>query len=114
MILQCLNKDIDNQGIKVITKLPICVFSKDLTSYSSCEDLLYHDQLDIDNIDDSYELDIVEYNERYDVYIPIDHCCTLYKTSNPNYHCTLVYKNIKCDICFEDEPIDNYFDVINE
>lgn len=114
MIIQDLNQDIENKGVKVITTLPICIFSKDVTSYSSCEDLLYHDQLDIKNIDESYELDIVEANDRYDVYIPIDRTCKLFKTSNPNYHCTLLYKNIKCDICFEDEPIDNYFDVIKE
>lgn len=96
--------------LTVITTQPLCIYSKDPTSYSSCYDSRTNNELEIKLIDDSYGLDIVEYGERTDVYIPSNAKCTLKRTINAD--CMIIYKNIECDLVFEDEPMDMYFEII--
>ena len=110
MLLDELNK----QGkITVFVEQPLCIYSKDNVSYSSCWDNSTNDELDLDRVDESYGLDMVENGDRIDVYIPRNAKCVL-KKAGPNIDCTVVYKNIECDLLFEDEPIDMYFSIIDE
>lgn len=111
MLLDVLN----NKGkVDVFVTQPLCIYTKTSNSYSECWDIITNDNLELDNIDESYGLDLVETGDRIDVYIPRNARCTLKKPSNPNLDCTVVYKNIECDLYFEDEPIDTYFDIIEE
>ena len=107
MILEQLNH-LDK--ITVITTQPLCIYTKCNNVESECWDNETNSQLDINNIDDSYNLNVIKDNERIDVFIPSNVTCILKKT-NPNTDCTVIYKNIECDLLFEDEPIDNFFTI---
>lgn len=101
----------NNDIIEVYTTQPLCIYTKTNTSYSECFDTNYNDQLDIDNIDDSYQLEVIKNDDRIDVFIPNGVKCSLKKAS-PNSDCLVIYKNIKCELVF-DEPIDNFFEIID-
>lgn len=105
-----------NNKVYAITDRQICVFTKNIDSYSDCFDTLKNKQLDIADITDDYELDIIDNSDecRIDVFIPSGAKCTLTKGSNPNYDCKIIYKNIECDLYFENEPIDTYFSLLDE
>lgn len=111
MLLDALNS---KGKLTVFVIQPLCIYTKTSNSYSECWDNLTNDNLELDNIDESYGLDLVETGDRIDVYIPRNSRCILKKPSNPNLDCTVEYKNIECDLYFEDEPIDMYFDVVEE
>ena len=99
--------ELNSKGkITAFVTQPLCIYTKTPNSYSECWDNLTNDSLELDNIDDSYGLDIVETGDVINV-------CILKKAS-PNVDCTVVYKNIECDLLFEDEPIDTYFDAVDE
>ena len=87
----------------------LTVITKTKNSFSECFDSNTNSSLEIENIDDSYQLDIVDHDDYIDVYIPRNAKCTLIK--NPQVDCTIKYKYIECDLVFEDEPIDNFFTV---
>lgn len=110
MILDELNR---KGKLTVRTIQPLCIYSKDSCSYSECWDNSKNDSLNIDDIDDSYGVDIVENSYRIDVYIPRSATCIL-KKSVPNVDCTVYYKNIECDLLFEEEPIDMYFEIVED
>lgn len=104
--------ELNSKGkITAFVTQPLCIYTKTPNSYSECWDNLTNDSLELDNIDDSYGLDIVETGDVINVFIPSNARCILTKKANPNVDCTIVYKNIECDLLFEDEPIDTYFDV---
>ncbi len=109
MILEELNK---NDKIDVILTQPLCIYSKGLTFQSKCWDINLNKWLEADDIDDSYGLDIIETGERIDVYIPRNARCIL-KKAGADIDCVVAYKNIECDLTFEDEPIDMYFDILD-
>lgn len=110
MLLDVLN----NKGkVDVFVTQPLCIYTKTPNSYSECWDNLTNDNLELDNIDDSYGLNLVETGDVINVFIPRNARCILKKAS-PNVDCTVVYKNIECDLLFEDEPIDTYFDAVDE
>lgn len=109
MILDELNK---NKKIDVYTTQALCIYSKDDISYSDCWDNNTNSELEIENIDDSYGLDIVESGNRIDIYIPKNARCVLKHSPNINSDCIVCYKNIECELVFEDEPIDVYFEKI--
>ncbi len=111
MLLDELNR---KGEITAFVTQPLCIYTKTSNSYSECWDNLTNDSLELDNIDDSYGLDIVETGDVINVFIPINARCILKKATNPNVDCTVVYKNIECDLLFEDEPIDTYFDAVDE
>ena len=109
-----LLSELNSKGeITAFVKQPLCIYTKTPTSYSECWDNLTNDILELDNIDDSYGLDIVETGDVINVFIPSNARCIL-KKANPNVDCAVVYKNIECDLLFEDETIDTYFDVVEE
>lgn len=108
MILNELNR---NKQLRVITTQPLCIYTKTLHSYSACWNNATNNELNVDDIDDSYGLDIEERGEIINVYIPRNAICTLKKTA-PNVDCTIFYNNIECDLTFEEEPMDNYFEII--
>lgn len=110
MLLDALNS---NGKVTAFVTQPLCIYTKTSNSYSECWDNNTNSSLELDNIDDSYGLDLVETGDRIDVYIPRNAKCIL-KKAGPNVDCTIVYKNIECDLLFEDEPIDMYFDVVEE
>lgn len=106
--------ELNSKGkITAFVTQPLCIYTKTPNSYSECWDNLTNDSLELDNIDDSYGLDIVETGDVINVFIPRNARCIL-KKSSPNVDCTVVYKNIECDLLFEDEPIDTYFDAVDE
>lgn len=107
MILEQLEQQ---NKLTVITNQPICIYTKTKNSYSECYDHNMNSSLDVKNIDESYQLDVVNYDDSIAVYIPRNAKCTLYNTY-PNSDCGIIYKNIECDLIFEDEPIDNFFTV---
>lgn len=109
MILDELNK---NGRLNVCAIQPLCIYTKTLNSYSVCWDNITNNELNVDNIDDSYGLDIEERGDTINVYIPRNAKCVIKKTA-PNVDCTVFYKNIECDLLFEDEPIDSYFNIID-
>lgn len=111
MLLKELN---ERSKLTVYTTQPVCIFSKSSQSWSECWDNNTSSILDISKIDDSYGLDLVESNNRIDVYIPRNAKCILTKPDNPNMDCTIVYKNIECDLSFEDDAIELYFDISEE
>lgn len=102
-------------GIKVIVKIPVCVYyeSKNGYSESECEDLNIGGLLSLDNIDDSYGLSILEEGDGYIVNIPSETTCILKRGSNANYDCQVIYKNIRSDLCFDEDEytIDDYFEI---
>jgi len=106
--------ELNSKGeITAFVKQPLCIYTKTPTSYSECWDNLTNDSLELDNIDDSYGLDIIGTGDVISAFIPRNVRCILTK-ANPNVDCTVVYKNIECDLLFEDETIDTYFDVVEE
>lgn len=110
MLLDELNR---KGKITALVTQPLCIYTKTTNSYSECWDNLTNDSLELDNIDDSYGLDIVETGDVINVFIPINARCIL-KKANPNVDCIVVYKNIECDLLFEDETIDTYFEAVDE
>ena len=110
MLLDELN---NKEKITVVVTQPLCIYSKTPSFYSECWDNYTHNNLEPDNIDDSYGLNVVKTADRIDVYIPKNVKCILTKT-NSNIDCTIIYKKIECDLLFEDEPIDRYFDIVKE
>lgn len=109
MILEELNR---NKRLEVYTTQALCIYSKDNNSYSECWDNNTNSNLDLDNIDDSYCLDIVDSGNRIDVYIPRNSKCILKPASSINADCIICYKNIECELTFEDEPIEIYFEIL--
>lgn len=110
MILEMLK---DKGKLNVFVTRPVVIYTKCLDSYSECWDRLNNCQLDVDNIDDSYCLDSVQSNDKIDVYIPSGAMCIL-EQSGPNTDCKIVYKNIECELLFDGDPIDQYFDIIED
>jgi len=108
MLLNELNK---NGKIDVFTTQPLCIYTKTLSSYSECWNNITNTSLNVDDIDESYGLDIEDKGDIINVYIPINARCVLKRTT-PNVDCTIFYKNIECDLIFEDEPIDSYFEIL--
>ena len=108
MLLDELNR---KGKITAFVTQPVCIYTKTPNSYSECWDNLTNDILELDNIDDSYGLDIVETGDVINVFIPRNARCIL-KKANPNVDCTVVYKNIEYDLLFEDEPIDYYLEIM--
>lgn len=107
MILEKLH---DNGKLSVILDRPLCIYSKDINWSSNCWDLSINAELNTKNIDESYGLDVVERNDRVDVYIPRNAKCTLRKARDLAIDCTVIYKNIECDLTFDsDDSIDDYF-----
>ena len=112
MLLDELNR---KGKITALVTQPLCIYTKTTNSYSECWDNLTNDSLELDNIDDSYGLDVVETGDVINVFIPINARCILEKANaNPNVDCIVVYKNIECDLLFEDETIDTYFEAVDE
>ena len=106
--------ELSNKGkITAFVKQSLCIYTKTPTSYSECWDNLTKDTLKLDNIDASYGLDIVGTGDLISVFIPRNVRCIL-KKANPNVDCIVVYKNIECDLLFEDETIDTYFEAVDE
>lgn len=97
--------------LEVLTTQKLCIYTKDQVSESECLDTNKKTQLNVENIDDSYGLEIQENGDIVEVYIPKNARVFLRKGS-PNIDCTVLYKNIECDLFFEDEPIDNYFELV--
>ena len=97
--------------LKVKTIQPIIIYYKDSISHSECYDISRNKRLDIDDIDDSYELDILETDDSIQVMIPRKAVCTL--TRSLNSDCTLTYKNIETDLSF-DEEMEYFFEIIEE
>lgn len=112
--MDLLNELRANRKMDVVTTQPVGIYTKTLTSYSNCWDILNNDNLELDNIDESYGLDVVELPDRFDVYIPKGAKCVIIHGDNPNVDCTIRYKNIECDLIFEDEPIDSFFEPLND
>ena len=108
MLLDELNR---NGKLSVMTIQPMCIYTKTLDSYSICWDKFLDKELDIEDIDDSYGLEIEKRGDVLIVYIPRNAKGTIKKT-NPNADCTIFYKNIECDLVFEDEPIDYYLEIM--
>lgn len=107
-------KELEKHGkLRAITTQPFCIYTKTLNSYSVCWNNTTNNELNIDDIDDSYGLDIEERGDTIYVYIPKNAICTLKKTS-PNVDCTIIYKNIECDLVFDDDSINDYLEILDE
>ena len=109
-----LLRNSDGRGIAVRVVIPVCIYyeSKDGYSESECEDTNLGGMLTLDNIDDSYKLDICEDSYGYIVNIPVGTKCIIKRGPNPNYDCTVSYNFIKADLSFEEDEytIDDYFE----
>lgn len=96
------------------TTQPLIIYHKDLISHSECYDTAKNKWLDVNDIDESYELDIIENNDNdsVDVMIPKDRRVILRKPSNYDSDCLIEYKNIEVELMFEDEPMDLFLEEI--
>ena len=113
MILEQLR---ERDRLKVTLLQPLVVLYKDLTTSNNCWDTSLNKKLDVKDIDDSYGLDVVDSdgNDIVEVLIPKGAVCTFMKTS-PSIDCTVRYKNIECDLTFDNmDDIDCFFEVIDE
>lgn len=110
MILDRLSRE---GKLSVHTTQPLIIYYKDQNSHSECWDKSRNKWLDVNDIDDSYELDIMDQSDTISVMIPRGAKCILRKTT-PNADCTVEYNNIETDLLFEDEPIESFFEIIEE
>lgn len=109
-----LNELIAKGKLTVRTIQPLIVYYKDNNSHSECYDRSRNKWLDIDDIDDSYGLDVMEESDDcVSVMIPEGRKCRISKSS-PNVDCFLEYNNIELDLLFEDEPIDSFFEIVED
>ncbi len=116
MFLEDKLRNSENGRLNVRTTQPLIIFRKDLNSHTHCYDNSTGRELDIDDlIDQEYGLDvsISDDNSVIDAMIPQNVKCILLKSS-PNVSCTLEYKHIKIDLTFEDDPMDYFFEILEE
>lgn len=100
--------------LTVRTIQPLAICYRDCNSHTECWDKSRDTSLEIENIDDSYRLDVVHISDDVtEVMIPRGAKCTLIKSS-PNVDCTLDYINIETDLVFEEEPIESFFEIIDD
>ena len=95
---------------------PLVILYKDLTASNTCWDMSLNKKLDVNDIDDSYGLDVVDPdgNDVVEVLIPKGATCVLEKTSS-DVDCTVKYKNVECDLTFDNmDDVDCFFEVIDE
>ena len=106
--------------LQVITTSPINVCYTELTSRNKCRDISRNKDLDINDIDEDYELDVEERDDgRTNIMIPAGKKCTLFRASGrPNF--IINYKNIEIELSIESDiygdgtDIDYFFDEITE
>ena len=98
---------------QAITTQTICVYTKSAISESPCYDnsVCLGAILTIDNIDDSYGLLVEKGEDFVKASIPKGARVTL-AAGDPNVDCTVFYKNIECDLLFEDGELEDYFTII--
>lgn len=99
------------KSLEVRTICPLCIYTKNAYSESECWDTSRNKEFDPTYVNSSYELDIINKEDTTYVYIPKGAKCTI-KDINPNTDCTVYYKNIECDLVFEDESIEEYFEIV--
>lgn len=97
--------------LSVITTQRLLVYYRNEVSESSCYNIATHTDLKPTDLTDTYGLDLIIKDNEFFIYIPKGAKCTLKRTV-PNVDCTVFYKYIECDLLFEDEPIDDYFEII--
>lgn len=99
------------KSLEVRTICPVSVYMKNAYSESECWDTSRNKEFDLTYVNGSYELDIKTKGDTTYVYIPKGAKCTI-KDMNPNSDCTVFYKNIECDLFFEDDSIEEYFEIV--
>lgn len=99
------------KSLEVRTIRPVCVYMCNAYSKAYCWDASRNKEFDHTYVNDSYELDIKTIGDTTYVYIPKGAKCTI-KDMNPNSDCCVYYKNIECDLIFEDGPLEEYFEII--
>lgn len=106
--------------LNVITTIPINICYTEDVSKSKCRDILRNKDLDINDIDDDYELDIEEKEDgRINIMIPADRKCILFRASaRPNF--IINYKNVEAELSVESDiagdgtDIDYFFNELEE
>lgn len=98
---------------QAIAKQNICIYTKSAISESLCFDNSAHlgAILNIDNIDDSYGLLVEKGEDFVKASIPKGARVTL-ADGDPNVDCTVFYKNVECDLLFEEGELEDYFTII--
>jgi hypothetical protein len=90
---------------------PLVIYYKDSTSHNECYDIDKNKPLDINDIDDSYGLEVDDSREDcVTVMIPRGVRVKLRKPSSADFDCKIEYKNIEIELTFEDEPMDSFFE----
>lgn len=114
MILDELHSS-DRHMLKVSLCQPFCIYSKKLESHSSCYDVTTNKELNIADIDDSYNLDICKEEDSLSIFIPTTSICTLKLISDRNdIEFEIYYGNIVCILSLDDDEIfDQFFQVVN-
>lgn len=97
--------------LEAVTTQRLSIYYKDQISESICYDSNKNDELDPSNIDDSYGLEVEETDDTVEVFIPKNARVLLLNIS-ANIDCAVRYKNIECDLIFEDDPIESYFEIV--
>lgn len=111
---------IENGSADAITIQPLFVYHKDLSYETICYDVSKGttEELDINNIDDSYGLDIIVSetdSSVIDVMIPIGAKVNLRYINKNNANILVKYKNIELIIDFEtvesSDPLSEFFEI---